>query len=592
MRDEFTHRSAQIPVARLAPERLVAIDVETTGFSSRDRVVEVAAVSINPVTWQTIDEFDTLVNPQRDVGSTGVHGITASMVEAAPTFEEIAADLARRLHRGILIAHNLPFDARMLKEEFSRLGVSFDVGSGICTLQATRYKLHVACERFGVAMSGQHRALSDARATALLARNIGGDFPNLLTGATIGHIAQSLNPRTHRRSGSGGEQSHLSRVVSRAYYPHSDEAEIAYLAALDLALDDYRIDYQERVELGEVAVELGLSRSTCERAHRAYLKSIIAAARRDGVTTADEADIIDRVARTLGVSEVSKPVVSCLPELDEISEGMRVCFTGQACLDGKPVKRAMLEEISAEIGLQPVSRVSKHGCDLLVAANVSSGSNKAKLARRYRIPILGIESYVDQLGIGELTLENLHDGLDPTDWIPPEEVIAASEPSLGQLIGDLGIPRVGVRLADQLASHFLSVDALASAGIEDLLKVDGIGPRVASIVRSFFTEPANSGLVEALRGSDIGILDPRPTAETRSLEVAGKTFVVTGSLSKLTRRKAHELILASGGKVTSSVSKKTDYLVAGKRPGSKLSRALEFGVVIISEDDLQGMLSS
>ncbi len=479
----------------------------------------------------------------------------------------------------------------MLGSEFSRLGASFDVGTGFCTLQATRYKLAIACERFGVPLADHHRAISDARATALLARNIGEEFPNSLAAATIGHIAQSLNPRTHRRSGPGNALSGLARVVSRAYYPHSDEAELAYLAALDWVLDDYQIEDYERLALREVAAELGLSNSACERAHRAYLRSIVAAARRDGVTTVAEVEIIDKVAQSLGISDVATPSITVLPELDGINEGMRVCFTGQARVQGQAIARSVLEEISADIGLQPVPRVTKQGCDILVAANVSSSSRKSNLARQYRIPILSVKNYVDQLGVVDLLTVDSGIQRDSTDLSGPEDGGPPVKPSLGWLIYELGIPRVGVRIADLLASHFLSIDALAAADVEDLLEVEGIGPNVAGNIRSFFTEPANHGLVEILRQSDVGITDKWPAFEILPPEVSGKTFVISGALSSLTRRQAHELVRAAGGKVAGSVSNNTDYLVAGEKPGSKLARARELGVAILSENELRELLS-
>ncbi len=243
-------------------QRLAVVDVETTGFSHNDRIVEVAAVSLDAETWEIVDEFDTLINPERDVGPVGVHGISASMVEAAPTFSEVAAALARRLHRATLIAHNLPFDARMLAAEFSRLGVLFDAGLGLCTYKATRYKLHVACERFGIQMSRQHRALSDARATAQLARNFSDDVSSQYAAAKVGHIAKSINPRTHRRDDRDNPSSQLVRVVSHAYYPNSDEAVLAYLDALDWVLDDYRIDRHEQAALDEIASDLGVFRGS------------------------------------------------------------------------------------------------------------------------------------------------------------------------------------------------------------------------------------------------------------------------------------------------------------------------------------------
>ena len=107
------------------PHHLVVIDCETTGLGSNDRIIEIAVLTLDPRTWEPTDEYETLINPERDVGPVGIHGITASMVEAAPTFPEIITTLAHRLHGAILIAHNLSFDARMLGYEFKRLGVDF-----------------------------------------------------------------------------------------------------------------------------------------------------------------------------------------------------------------------------------------------------------------------------------------------------------------------------------------------------------------------------------------------------------------------------------------------------------------------------------
>ena len=152
--------------------RLVVVDVETTGFARHDRVVEIAAVTLDSATWETIDEFDTLINPERDVGPTGVHGITAAMVEAAPTFSEIVSAVAGRLQGAVLIAHNLAFDERMLRQEFNRSDLPVDLGEGLCTYKATRKKLCLACDEFHIPLSQHHRALADARATAQLARRL------------------------------------------------------------------------------------------------------------------------------------------------------------------------------------------------------------------------------------------------------------------------------------------------------------------------------------------------------------------------------------------------------------------------------------
>lgn len=389
--------SASIP-------RYAVIDCETTGLGQHDRIVEIAVVTLDPLTWRPIDEYDTLINPQRDVGPVGVHGITASMVEAAPSFHEVAAALSRRLHGTVLIAHNLSFDTRMLKYEFQRLEIPFNPGSGFCTFRATREKLIAACHRFGIALEVQHRALTDARAAAVLAREVRetltDDMPDPIP-TTSGSVSQPLQVRTWRRESHEAPTSKLARVVSLAYYPSTDEASLQYLDALDWVLDDCHIDDEEHAALEKLASTLGLSPEQRYKAHRSYLASIIAAAERDEIVTETEQRLISQIAKILGITDVSIPQVTRLPEASLLHDGMCVCFTGEAVVRGKTISRSFLEEIAADAGLQPVESVTKKGCDLLVAADPSSQSGKATKARRYGIPMMGVAKFLEEVGIDQ-----------------------------------------------------------------------------------------------------------------------------------------------------------------------------------------------
>ena len=376
---------------------VVVIDCETTGVGRHDRIVEIAALTLDPETWEPVDEYDTLINPERDLGPVGLHGITASMVETAPVFSEVAAALARRIHHGILVAHNLPFDSRMLAYEFARLGVSFDVGSGLCTYKATSEKLITACERFGITLDLQHRALADARATAELARKIAVDEPYDLKAATVGHLPHTLNTRTLRREASDVGISEMARIVSLAHYPSSDDALLQYLDALDWVLDDHHIDEQERGALDELADSLGISSVRRDNAHRSYLTSIISAAKRDGVVTEFEQRLISQVMDALNVTDVAMPDVTDLPATSNLRSGMHVCFTGEAIVDGESISRHVLEECAACAGMQPVTSVTKKGCDLLVAADLSSQSGKARKARSYGIPVMNVVDFLGQV---------------------------------------------------------------------------------------------------------------------------------------------------------------------------------------------------
>ena len=382
-------------------QRIVAVDCETTGFSRRDRIVEFAAVEVDISTGQVVDEIDTLINPERDVGPVDVHGVTASMVSAAPTFEEVAGALGRRLQGAVLVAHNLTFDARLLGQEFQRLGTAFDPGAGYCTLRATSQKLGLACESFGIAHGDQHRALSDARATAQLASLLLEDDPLLPDGAEtcrIGYIEQGSRPRTLRRPSSTAGTNDMVRTVSRAHYPFSDEALLSYLDLLDWVLDDHIVTDAERRALRETAHDLGINQRQVRQAHRAYFDSIVAAAQRDHVITADEHDLMQRIARALDIADATIPEVTETQRSVDLAEGTRVCFTGTATVGGEAVSRDVLERLAALAGLVPVGSVTKKNCDLLVAADASSSSGKARKARDYDIPVLSVAEFVEQLG--------------------------------------------------------------------------------------------------------------------------------------------------------------------------------------------------
>jgi DNA ligase (NAD+) len=155
------------------------------------------------------------------------------------------------------------------------------------------------------------------------------------------------------------------------------------------------------------------------------------------------------------------------------------------------------------------------------------------------------------------------------------------------VIFGLGIRFVGERTAEFLAEHFGSMDALMNASIDELKEVNEVGPRVAESIREFFDEPRNQALVEHLRK----FLNFTGKKKERGTALAGKTFVLTGTLPNYSRDKAKQMIEDAGGKVTGSVSKKTDYVVAGADAGSKLDKARDLGVKIIDENEMLELVS-
>ncbi len=373
----------------------IVIDTETTGFSTWDRIAEIAVITLAPDSWETVDEYDTLINPQRDTGPIHVHGITPTMVELAPLFSDVIADLARRMKGQVLICHNASYDSRMLGYEFERLAVEIRQGSPLCTFRATRQKLGHACEDRGIDLEHGHRALADARATAELARSIWGRSEAPPSEAVwVGDVRHPPSQHTLRREMSDAETTPMRRIVSRAHYPHADEAISCYLDCLDWILDDAVIDHHEEKEMRRLAEDLGISPKRQHEAHEAYLRCIIDAAQRDGIVTEAERGLIAQIADQLEVGHDDIPEITFRESRARLKTGMRVCFTGQVVIDGEQFDRETLQAMARENGMVPVSGVTIKGCDLLVAADPSSLSGKAKHARKHGIPIMSAQEFV------------------------------------------------------------------------------------------------------------------------------------------------------------------------------------------------------
>jgi len=168
------------------------------------------------------------------------------------------------------------------------------------------------------------------------------------------------------------------------------------------------------------------------------------------------------------------------------------------------------------------------------------------------------------------------------------EIEASKKLPLERVIYGLGIRFVGERTAQFLAEELGSMDALMNAGQEELQQVNEVGPRIAESIAEFFQEPRNRELVERLRQAGLTF---KGTRKERGTKFAGKTFVLTGTLS-LPRDQVKKTIEAAGGRVSGSVSKKTDYVIAGSDAGSKLDKAKELGVSVIGEKDLANLLEA
>ncbi len=173
-----------------------------------------------------------------------------------------------------------------------------------------------------------------------------------------------------------------------------------------------------------------------------------------------------------------------------------------------------------------------------------------------------------------------------------EAIERSKSTTLPRFLYGLGIRHVGEGTSKDLARHFGDIDKLMDASVEQLLEVNDVGPIVANSVREFFDQPHHREVVEQLRAAGVHWPAIEGTASDAHRPLLGKTLVITGTLPTLGRDEAKELIEAAGGKVSGSVSKKTNWLVAGEEAGSKLDKARELGIAILDEAGLQALLAA
>jgi DNA ligase (NAD+) len=232
---------------------------------------------------------------------------------------------------------------------------------------------------------------------------------------------------------------------------------------------------------------------------------------------------------------------------------------------------AKLRETILHFASRGVMNIDGMG-DALVAQVTDRGlvKNVADIYKLTKNDLLSLER------MGDKSAQNVLAQIENSKKLPLERVI------LG-----LGIRFVGERTAQFLSEHFGSLEELMSATQEELENVNEVGPRIAESIREFFAEPRNQELIKRLK--DAGLTFAGKKRE-RGTKLAGKTFVLTGTLLKYTRDEAKRMIEDAGGRVSGSVSKKTDYVVAGSDAGSKLDKAKELGVPVIEEQEMEKLV--
>lgn len=387
----------------------VVLDFETTGFSpaEHDRVVEVGVVEVDP-RGAVERHWSTLINPERDMGATHVHGIEAADVLAAPTFREVAPRLLASLAGRTLVAHNARFDLTFLRAELLRAGypIQREVPC-LCTMEwssrfldGTSRKLGDCCRLAGVANRCGHSAESDALAAAgLLAhflRACGDPVPWLQVVTTAEAFSWPLFDGAgisvvlvERSAAPKAPDPWLDKVTSNVERVVDPLVE-SYVDVLEQALLDGFLSAHERADLVAVAEALGLHRDQLDKVHRVYLSALACAAWADGVVTMEEQFQLSQVAAALRIPQAEakrilidaqgEKAVFAVPSLD-LRSGDRIVFTGELSTP-REAWIARIEALGLESGGVTTSTRA------LVAADPDSLSGTAGKARKLGIPIV------------------------------------------------------------------------------------------------------------------------------------------------------------------------------------------------------------
>jgi DNA polymerase-3 subunit epsilon len=422
----------------------VAVDVETTGLFSKghDRIIEIAAVRFR-LDGAVERSFVTLVNPERDIGPTRIHGIQTRDILAAPRFAEIIGDVLECLYGAVFVAHNATFDWGFVSRECARAGVSIPTIPRVCTLgimseldiDIPNLKLSTCAEYFDIKPKGAHTAEVDAICVVdLLLVLLSKSRPNRRKtlrecGCENGWPADgwpSARPSGKSVRRQAGTRNHLATPAYIATlidrlptesHRQRDPTTRAYFELLNRALEDRRVSANEAEELIELAEDWGLSRRDVLTLHRNYLTSLVQTALMDDVITEGEkADLLE-VAHALALDrddlafaqELTRitPEEAPLPRLPntetvscESLSGKRVCFTGDlSCrLNGNHITRELAEELARRAGLEVAPSVTKK-LDILVVADPDSMSGKAKKARQYGTRIMAERVFWRSIGI-------------------------------------------------------------------------------------------------------------------------------------------------------------------------------------------------
>lgn len=394
------------------------LDFETTGLvpERSDRAVEIGVVLLSD-DGVVEREWSTLLNPQRDIGPSQIHGIRAAELLDAPEFRDVADDVLELVAGRVTVAHNAPFDMRFLWAELARAGYSIaQRPPALCTMKWARNligaeRLQDCCDVVGIRLVDAHSALADARATAELVARLSGKGATFEGWRRDAEISRSFRwPVSNGRSGFATpvvrgsadlrKRSWLEHVLESAWIPSGSEDEASYLLTLEYALLDRTVSLTEGMQLVQSARASGLSRDTVRRLHHEYLAAVSREALVDDRLTDEELADLHRVAGALGLTaEDVQGALEVAAKADKetsrgaeafaLKRGDRVVFTGETM---RPRETWIAEIVRTGLTSGGVTKSTK----VVVSADPDSLSGKARKARQYGVPV------VDEVGFANL----------------------------------------------------------------------------------------------------------------------------------------------------------------------------------------------
>ena len=382
--------------------KFAVVDVETTGLPTvgrTNRICEIAIVTING-SGEVLDEYSTLVNPQRRMGGTDHHGITGDMVRNAPTFSEICDDVYIRLSDAVIVAHNLPFDAQFLHQEFTRDGVDIGTRPGLCTLINSRiqfdrygYRLdNVAQLVTGRWPDGGHSALGDARALASVLGALLTSAPERLSWRGLlpqpipGFELRSdrVQPRVYglRRGQDGWLASLIRQLPASTPPPEPDEKLYRdYLDLVEHSVSGRKLNGTATQRLATMATQAGLVSSTAKAAHIEVLQRIRERIQQNPTMSKTECRRILRIANDLGHDGALDDLLGDYLRQDAAPlKGWRGLFLGTSS------ELAGIEQLATDQGVAKASRVTNSV--RIVVADDDVQDKRLHEARQLGIPIV------------------------------------------------------------------------------------------------------------------------------------------------------------------------------------------------------------